>query len=122
MNTEIESIFNTELENGYITFYHGSPATEEILYGNGLRGGDNTNGGDRIKWENPILFLAYNPHVASQYGQVLKIELPLSFCKKLMQNEDLIILPVVDGLGDGCLTIEDEIGDFYIPPEYIAYL
>ena len=45
--------------------------------------------------------LAYDQSVAERYGTVLKIELPVSFCKKMEANEDLIIQPIVDGLGDG---------------------
>ena len=92
-----------------IIFFHGSPHWREIL-DNGLQGGDNTCGGTHGVFDHPIIFLAKSPDVAQKYGKVLTIRIPYNIFKTL--NGEYI----VDGLGDGCFTIDNQ----SLPPEWIA--
>jgi len=106
------------IENGYVVLFHGTPVhnIEEILE-DGLRGGDNTGGGNFGKWDNSTLFLTPNFVVAEKYGAVLKIEIPISDFREM--NPDSI----VDGVGDRCYVLEtDDWEETIIDPEQIEQL
>lgn len=90
--------------------YHGtSVENHETILEEGLRGGDNTCGGNRGVWDTPLLFLSDSYEVAQKYGEVLIIDLPDDFYLPERIN---------DGLGDPCYVLEGE--GILVPAEYIS--
>lgn len=83
--------------------FHGTDYNKHHkILRDGLKGGDNTVGGNRGRWGHAILFTTPNLQTAQKYGEVILIHLTEElFCS--LQFRD-----INDQLGDKCLILEAE--------------
>lgn len=83
--------------------YHGTLIDHALLImDQGLKGGDNSFGGNRGIWEVPLLFMSPDEAVAEKYGVVIEINIPEEFI--LDFNFEILN----DGLGDKCWVLEGD--------------
>lgn len=101
---------------GNVVLYHGTPAHKvDRILEEGLKGGDNTTGGNRGQWGHPMLFLTPNRHTAERYGTIIEVRIP---------ERELSYYPadrVVDGRGDDCLVLEsNDWGTVLVEADYLS--